>query len=93
MTALTPTEREQILERTIGRYTDQGWVLKKRTTTDATLVPGHRKKKLTADGCLTLVTFGLWAIPATISAAAGEHKKVTIHINTDGSVLIHGPHI
>lgn len=91
--ALTLTEREEILEREITKYTDKGWRIKPgtQTSTDVTLLPGHRKKGLAADGCLTVAWLGFWLIPMAINAAAGGYSKATIHINTDGSVDIRGP--
>lgn len=91
--ALTLTELEDILEREITKYTDQGWKVKpgSRTHTDAVLIPGNRKSSAAADGCLTIAWLGFWIIPAMIGAAAGKYSKTTIHINTDGSVLIRGP--
>lgn len=89
--ALSLTEREEILEREIRKYTDKGWRIKDRTSTDATLIPGHRKKGIAADGCLTVAWLGFWLIPMALNAAAGGYSKATIHVNTDGSVDIRGP--
>lgn len=88
---LSLTEREEILEHEITKYTDKGWRIKTRTSTDATLIPGNRKKGMAADGCLTVAWLGFWLIPMAINAAAGGYSKVTIHVNTDGSVDIRGP--
>ena len=89
--SLTLTEREEILEREISKYTAHGWTLKEATQTDATVIPPGRKGNAAADGCLTVVWLGYWIIPALIGAASGRYSKARIHINTDGTVLIIGP--
>lgn len=87
--SLTLTEREEILEREISKYTAHGWTLKEATQTDATVIPPGRKSTLAADSCLTVAWLGLWLIPALIGKA--RYEKARIHINTDGTVLIIGP--
>lgn len=88
MNILSLDERERILEAEIHRWIQKGYTLKKQTRTDATLTPRGRGGALAADGCLTFASCGLWAIPAGLSAAAGEHAAVKIHVTTTGHVAV-----
>ena len=85
---LSLDQREQILEREIAKQEAKGYILKTRTQTDAVLVPKHRKKSMANGGCMVVATAGLMLLPEILGIASGMYSKVTIHVNTDGSVEV-----